>query len=384
MAARDPARAPPEAAADLDEYGRKRDFAITPEPPPGVAPARAAGPPTFMVHKHHARRLHYDLRLEIGGALASWAIPRGPSLDPREKRLAVETEDHPYSYGSFEGRIPEGEYGAGDSHIWDRGVFETLPPGRAAAMRKKGHMDLLLMGEKLKGRWHLVRTRGTADQPEWLFMKAEDEYASRDVDLIATRPESVVSGRRLTRGPAPAALHARPGEPAALLAKIGPGPAVVNVPAMAPAPDDVPRVFEPYTSGPRARAAMAGRKAAIRGEAGEDLGARHPALVRALAALPATQALLEGEVSDESPPRFIAHDALWIDGVDLRDQPPGDRRDLLRGLLPAPTAALAIARPLPTELRTALQAAATAGYTCVIGKAAGTTVQWVAWPAAAR
>src|SRR5262245_60829637 len=98
----------------LEEYGRERDFKVTPEPPPGPVVPRPGGRATFMVHKHDATRLHYDLRLEIGGVLASWAIPRGPSFDPAQKRLAVETEDHPFEYGSFEGRIPEGEYGAGD------------------------------------------------------------------------------------------------------------------------------------------------------------------------------------------------------------------------------------------------------------------------------
>jgi bifunctional non-homologous end joining protein LigD len=112
-----------------------------------------------MVHEHHARRLHYDLRLEMEGVLASWAVPRGPSYDPDEKRLAVQTEDHPLAYGGFEGRIPDGEYGAGDSLIWDRGTWDTVPPGRAGEQRRKGHVVADLHGEKLSGRWHLVRTR---------------------------------------------------------------------------------------------------------------------------------------------------------------------------------------------------------------------------------
>jgi bifunctional non-homologous end joining protein LigD len=136
--------------ARLREYGRKRDFRVTTEP----APARGQkqrGPPTFMVHKHDATRLHYDLRLEMGGALASWSIPKGPSYDPGSKRLAVQTEDHPLEYGSFEGRIPDGEYGAGDSLVWDRGVYETIPPGDAAAQRDRGRLHVVLLGDKLKG-----------------------------------------------------------------------------------------------------------------------------------------------------------------------------------------------------------------------------------------
>src|SRR5439155_13602478 len=107
--------------------------------------------PTFMVHKHDATRLHYDLRLEMEGIFASWAVPRGPSYDPAVKRLAVQTEDHPLEYGQFEGRIPDGEYGAGDSIIWDRGTWDTVPPGQAVAQREKGHIHAELRGAKLKG-----------------------------------------------------------------------------------------------------------------------------------------------------------------------------------------------------------------------------------------
>jgi bifunctional non-homologous end joining protein LigD len=138
----------------------------------------------------------------MDGALASWAIPKGPSYDPADRRLAVETEDHPLEYGSFEGRIPDGEYGAGDSLVWDRGTYDTLPPGQASAMRKKGHLVVELRGEKLQGRWHLVRTRRPDEKsPQWLFFKGKDEHARRGYDVVAERPESVVSGKRTTRGP---------------------------------------------------------------------------------------------------------------------------------------------------------------------------------------
>src|SRR5437879_10840347 len=123
---------------NLREYEARRRFGVTPEPAPGGERAArpAAGRPFFMVHKHHARRLHYDLRLELDGALASWAIPKGPSYDPAQKRLAVQTEDHPLEYGGFEGRIPDDEYGGGDSLIWDRGTFDTVPPGEARRQRE--------------------------------------------------------------------------------------------------------------------------------------------------------------------------------------------------------------------------------------------------------
>ena len=117
--------------AKLDLYDAKRDFHVTPEPPPGRPRARTMGPSIFMIHKHHARRLHYDLRLELSGVLASWSVPKGPSYDPAVKRLAVETEDHPLAYGAFEGRIPDGEYGAGDSLVWERDRrIETLEAER--------------------------------------------------------------------------------------------------------------------------------------------------------------------------------------------------------------------------------------------------------------
>jgi bifunctional non-homologous end joining protein LigD len=208
------------ASRGLGTYRRKRDFKATPEPPPSKAKKkRPPAEPSFVVHKHHARRLHYDLRLEMDGALASWAVPKGPSFDPKERRLAVQTEDHPIEYGGFEGRIPDGQYGAGDSLIWDRGTYETDPPGQASQMRKKGHIVFELKGEKLKGRWHLVRTRGgpddiaggaggprrvTQEKQQWLFFKsAKDKYARPEYDVVTKRPESVVSGQRVTRGPTP-------------------------------------------------------------------------------------------------------------------------------------------------------------------------------------
>src|SRR2546426_6554331 len=166
----------------LPEYEAKRDFAVTPEPAPGKAAPHPK--PTFVVHKHDATRLHYDVRLEIDGALASWSVPKGPSYDPAVKRLAIQTEDHPLEYGSFEGRIPDGEYGAGDSLIWDRGTYDTIPPGQASAQRKKGHLHVELRGEKLKGRWHLIRTRPAGGKPRWLMFKSKDELADPSYDVV--------------------------------------------------------------------------------------------------------------------------------------------------------------------------------------------------------
>src|SRR5580658_9011210 len=157
----------------LEEYARKRDFARTPEPKPEAAGA-ATG--EFVVQKHAARRLHYDLRLELDGVLKSWAVTRGPSLTLGEKRLAVRTEDHPIEYLDFEGNIPKGEYGGGSMIVWDRGRW--FPEGDAQKGLAKGHLSLRLDGARLRGLWHLVRIRPRAGEKTepWLLMKADDEF----------------------------------------------------------------------------------------------------------------------------------------------------------------------------------------------------------------
>src|ERR1700694_2361648 len=136
----------------LPEYEAKRDFSVTSEPAPGTVAAHEK--PIFVVHKHDPTRLHYDVRLEIDGALASWSVPKGPSYDPSVKRLAIQTEDHPLGYGNFEGRIPDGEYGAGNSLIWDKGFCDSVPPGQLSQQRKKGHLVVNCEGQKLRGQWH--------------------------------------------------------------------------------------------------------------------------------------------------------------------------------------------------------------------------------------
>ena len=333
----------------LREYRAKRDFAKTPEPPPtaGKRLARARARPFFMVHRHDARRRHYDLRLEIEGALASWAVPKGPSLDPADRRLAVETEDHPFEYGGFEGRIPDDEYGGGDSLIWDRGRFDTVPPGEAAAQRGRGRMTFVLEGQKLKGRFHLVRTRGVeGGKASWLLFKAKDEHAQTGYDLLAARPESVVSGRRLTRGPVSARKLAAPHpEPIRLLMAIWPpGRATVRSRGGA--------------GGTRALAALSGGRVALQSGAGRDLAARHPAVARALAAILVPEAIVDGFLGRRG--RYVASDLLWLDGEDLRRRPPEERRDLLESVLANAGPPLALA-PRPRRLGAAGAAPARGG-----------------------
>src|SRR5690349_1453616 len=183
-----------------------RDFAKTREPRGGAGKRlpRAAAALSFVVQKHDARNLHFDFRLELDGVLLSWAVPKGPSLDPSVKRLAMEVEPHPLEYGGFEGTIPKGEYGGGTVMVWDRGSWE--PQGDAAAGYAKGHLVFTLHGDKLHGDWHLVRTargsgRGNGSSKEgkgWLLFKSRDEFAQPGEEtLVEAEPNSVLSGRTL-------------------------------------------------------------------------------------------------------------------------------------------------------------------------------------------
>lgn len=180
----------------LSKYQAMRDFQATPEPK-GAARPRKAKRPLFVVQKHDASHLHYDFRLEIEGVLKSWAVPKGPSYDPGTKRLAMMTEDHPYEYASFEGVIPQGNYGAGNVIIWDQGTWEYIgAEGDAAAAVRKGEIKFRLDGVKLKGEWVLIHLRGRSRKAnEWLLVKHRDEWASSKVDVTEFAPQSVVSGK---------------------------------------------------------------------------------------------------------------------------------------------------------------------------------------------
>jgi bifunctional non-homologous end joining protein LigD len=214
--------------ASLGTYRRKRDFARTPEPSGDGALPPAGDRPRFVVQRHRASRLHYDFRLEIDGVLASWAVPKGPTLDPKVRRAAFHVEDHPIEYFDFEGVIPAGEYGGGDVIVWDAGTWEpykTTDPGRAV---RDGELHLEMHGQKLRGRFVLVRTGPPSDKEQWLLLHKDDDAAVRGWDA-EEHPQSVLSGRtndevqadpdRLWRSDLPAAR-------AALLLKPGalPGP----------------------------------------------------------------------------------------------------------------------------------------------------------------
>jgi bifunctional non-homologous end joining protein LigD len=180
----------------LQEYKRKRTFKKSPEP----RGTRYRGNGLlFVVHKHAASRLHYDIRLELGGVLKSWAVPKGPSLNPSHKRLAIHVEDHPVEYGSFEGMIPKGEYGGGTVMLWDRGKW--LPEGDPGRAYRRGRMKFQLKGNKLKGGWSLIRMGKAADDKgnHWLLIKEKDSEAlkGKQADVVETHPLSVATKRSL-------------------------------------------------------------------------------------------------------------------------------------------------------------------------------------------
>jgi bifunctional non-homologous end joining protein LigD len=370
----------------LPEYEAKRDFAVTPEPAPGTV-QESAERPSFVVHKHDATRLHYDVRLEMDGALASWSVPKGPSYDPNQKRLAIQTEDHPLEYGNFEGRIPDGEYGAGDSLIWDQGTYESVPPGTPSEQRKKGHLRVRFYGSKLDGEWHLVRTGGMqGTKSQWLMFKAKDGKENPAYDVLVERPESVVSGRVATRGPERAGvLRAPRAPPEALLKGLLP-------PMLATLVDETPPgeenwIVERKYDGYRSLSALSNGRVAMWTRNALDLTTRFPAIARTLSQIVVGDAVLDGEIAilDASGvPRFeliqqgrndeailFAFDLLRLDGEDLRSRPIEQRRDLLRSLLSNTAGNLRVSEELQGPVKELLREAANTGWEGVVMKRRG-------------
>ena len=187
------------ASRRLESYRRKRDLECSGEPAGGRRPP---GPePAFVIQKHHASSLHYDFRLEVAGVLKSWAVPKGPSTDPRDRRLAMEVEDHPLDYASFEGVIEEGSYGAGPVIVWDTGTYRNVSERRGEEIPieqalREGHLSVWLEGQKLRGGWSLRRIRDGA-KPQWLLVKRRDAGADARRRPTSTQPESVLSGRTI-------------------------------------------------------------------------------------------------------------------------------------------------------------------------------------------
>ena len=335
---------------DLSRYRAKRDFETTPEPA-GEATANNLGQ-QFVVHEHHASRLHFDLRLELGGVLKSWAVPKGPSLDPAVKRLAVETEDHPIEYLSFEGVIPAGAYGAGAMLVWDRGVW--CPEGDAAAGYAKGHLRFELDGQKLRGRWSLVRTKGGK---HWLLMKRADDAALvAPLEVVEARPNSVRTGRAITevraagvegtlRDVVPAGDPAH--VPGAVRRPIDDvAPQLASASSQAPTGDDW--VAEVKHDGYRLLALKRGTSVQLLTRSGQDWTRRFPGLAAAVASLP-DDTCLDGEAvvldaagksdfaalqqaigHDDARISFVAFDCLYMSGWDLRSATLLARKEVLR------------------------------------------------------
>ena len=332
-------------SAALRDYSAKRNFTRTPEPR-GRARKKTEPKLQFVVQKHAARRLHYDLRLELDGVLKSWAVTKGPSLVPGDKRLAVHVEDHPLEYGGFEGNIPEGEYGAGAVIIWDRGTWE--PEGDPHKSFEKGSLDFSLHGEKLKGRWHLVRMRPKAGQKQegWLLIKSSDAAARQpdDPDILEEEPTSVLSGKAIED-----VADERAGDDGDL-------PAFVE-PCLAKLADTPPRggkwVHEIKFDGYRLQARKSEDHVELLTRKGLDWTSRFGALPNAFRRIGARSAVIDGELVVEEASgassfaalqaalkagrvdelRYYAFDLLFRDGRDLREKPLDERKKQLSELL---------------------------------------------------
>ena len=345
----------------LETYRRKRDFKTTAEPRGKKVAARKGD--SYVIQKHAARRLHYDLRLELDGVLKSWAVTRGPSLVPGEKRLAVHVEDHPLEYGEFEGTIPKGEYGGGTVIVWDRGRWKPIgDPHKGYA---KGHLEFELDGEKLHGRWHLVRMAGKPREKRenWLLIKGDDDAArpAGAIDILEERPESVKTGRvvdevageqpgwssktgkieraaETVAAPTPDAAKLKGARKAALPSFVEPSLATL----VSKAPAGSRWLHEIKFDGYRLQARIEAGRVKLLTRSGLDWTAKFGKdIAAAFKALPVGTALIDGEVvvenqngasdfsllqadlSEGRVDRFVyyAFDLMYLDGYDLRATP---------------------------------------------------------------
>jgi DNA ligase D len=347
------------AETKLSKYRGKRDFSKTTEPAGGAV---ASGSTRFVVHKHSATADHYDLRLEHGGVLLSWAVPRGPSLNPADKRLAVHTEDHPIEYIDFEGVIPEGEYGGGPMIVWDTG--DWAPMEDVDAGLKKGGFKFRLWGEKLKGGWMLTKLKGRPgdnDKENWLLFKEHDPAVDTETDILAERPESVKSGlttEELLEAAKPKPVRAIKASSVDGAVK-APPPEQVE-PQLAASATEPPQetkashwLHEIKFDGYRTIAHVIDGKVKLITRSGIDWTKRYGDLPKEFAKLPVKQAIIDGEivVLDEkgisrfsalqdalaegagSKLHFYAFDLLYLDGYDLRGAELTDRKRLLSQML---------------------------------------------------
>ncbi len=394
-----PARGPPESLDSLGRYEEKRDFATTPEPAPERdVPSEISARSAFVIQRHDARRLHYDLRLQVGDAMMSFAVPKGPSYDPKVKRFAIEVEDHPISYNEFEGTIPKGEYGGGEVVIWDRGTFAPLPskdlPGVTTIeeMRAAGQIKVRLFGDKLLGEWHLVRTGDKVGEgASWLFFKKQDRFADPKRDVVEERPESVVSVPA-TQGPR------------AILAMIGDVARATAPREGANLPDPARWWLEIKYDGYRLLGIKSGNDVRLFSRAHHDWTDKFTLLADAIGKLSPSTLVLDGEacaVDEAGNPAFhrlqqwlsgerrtaalvfAAFDLLHVDGEDLRALPFETRRARLTQLLADAPKPLTISTALEGDPKSLLAAIRASGLEGLIAKrkgsayASGPTTDWI-------
>ena len=366
-----------EARPLLEPYARKRNFKKTPEPAPWPSAAADRGPLRFVVQKHAATRLHYDFRLEASGVLKSWAVPRGPSLDPAEKRLAVQVEDHPIDYAGFEGTIPKGEYGAGEVVVWDAGTYTPDEGPKAADLQDRtvaeevvrkgieaGKLSVTLFGEKLRGSFALVRIKGNGK--DWLLIKHNDAFADPTRDVLSDE-RSVLTGVSVSD----VRSGRIPGDPAAQLtpqqlrgARPGQIPVVLGpmLPTLTEEPFSHPDwFFEPKLDGIRAIALIHEDRVVLSTRLGNDATSRYPAVVHDLRRQE-HELVLDGEIvaldamgrpsferlqermhlirpadikraEQNIPVVYYVFDLVYADGYDLTRAPLRERRQLLTQLI---------------------------------------------------
>jgi bifunctional non-homologous end joining protein LigD len=399
-------------SSKLREYNRKRDFQRTAEPVGARAPQAGR---SFVIQQHDATRMHYDFRLEHGGVLWSWAVPKGPSLDPADKRLAVQTEDHPVSYRDFEGHIPHGEYGGGPVIVWDRGLW--TPDGDPAEGLRKGRLSFSLEGEKVQGRYDLVRLRGkvsSGPKSNWLLIKRTDEHVKKGAAgrLTELLPKSVISGRTIGEAK-PEAIPMKKKSTAAAVKrtrvaksvprtsrknKAAPMPKLADLDAQLAtlvdaAPPGTDWVYEIKFDGYRMLSAIDGRGAHLRSRNGLDWSRPLAPIGDALKGLGARQAIFDGELchveddgrtsfqklqnamprgkASERMPRKLTYflfDLLHLDGEDLRPLPLVERKARLERLMGKPSWPLAYSAHLESDGATAYLHACHSGLEGLIAK----------------
>jgi len=386
--------------ASLKTYKSKRDFTITPEPAEGGA--EGGEHLAFVIQKHWARRLHYDFRLELDGVMMSWAVPKGPSYDPHDKRMAVHVEDHPISYNDFEGTIPAKQYGAGKVIIWDKGSWQPLDAPRKGLAA--GNLKFTLHGHKLRGRWVLVRMRGKGEKQEpWLLIKEKDDYArpATEFSVIDEMPDSVKAlpmpegAGKLT----PAAAKASdtgPGTKAAKAAKAPPKVALPEKlsPQLATLVDGPPSnpddwLFEIKFDGYRILARVDGKNIRLITRNGNDWTHKLQPLQKALASMKLPPGWYDGEIVvhnvegrpdfgllqnafDANAPGDVVYflfDAPYLDGRDLRDTPLEQRRAQLQAVLDQrPNDTVRYSAALAAAPEDMIAAACSMGLEGIIGK----------------